>query len=163
MAGRVAQEFNKRKGRKGAFWEDRYHATAIATDEHLARCITYIDLNMVRAGVVTKPKDWAESGFAELNGQRQRYQLTDTPPLLGFLWIKNIYELREKRISWVEEQLKADQMQREPLWSEALAVGSEDYIAVLKNKLGYAARKRKIEESSVGFVLKEDEAIYTPK
>ena len=34
IAGRVAQEFNKRKGRKGAFWEDRYHATAIATDNH---------------------------------------------------------------------------------------------------------------------------------
>jgi hypothetical protein len=29
-----------------------YHATAVDTDEHLARCFTYIDLNMVRAGVV---------------------------------------------------------------------------------------------------------------
>jgi len=30
IAGRTAQEFNRRKGRKGAFWEDRYHATAVA-------------------------------------------------------------------------------------------------------------------------------------
>ena len=29
VAGRTAQEFNQRKGRKGAFWEDRYHATAV--------------------------------------------------------------------------------------------------------------------------------------
>jgi len=28
VAGRTAQEFNQRKKRKGAFWEDRYHATA---------------------------------------------------------------------------------------------------------------------------------------
>jgi putative transposase len=28
IAGRTAQEFNKRKNRQGAFWEDRYHATA---------------------------------------------------------------------------------------------------------------------------------------
>ena len=26
IAGRTGQEFNQRKSRKGAFWEDRYHA-----------------------------------------------------------------------------------------------------------------------------------------
>ncbi len=35
ISGRVAQEYNKRKKRKGAFWEDRYHATAIDTGKHL--------------------------------------------------------------------------------------------------------------------------------
>ncbi|MDX8413406.1 MAG: transposase, partial [Mariprofundales bacterium] len=29
IAGRTAQAFNRRKGRAGAYWEDRYHATAI--------------------------------------------------------------------------------------------------------------------------------------
>jgi REP-associated tyrosine transposase len=58
VAGRTAQEFNQRKKRKGAFWEDRYHATAVETDEHLAKCIVYIDLNMVRAGVVRHPAEY---------------------------------------------------------------------------------------------------------
>ena len=49
IAGRTAQEYNQRKDRQGAFWEDRYHATAIDADEHLHRCLIYIDLNMVRA------------------------------------------------------------------------------------------------------------------
>ncbi|MFA6011950.1 MAG: transposase [Desulfobacteraceae bacterium] len=35
MAGRTAQEFNQRKNRKGAFWEDRYHATAVECDKHM--------------------------------------------------------------------------------------------------------------------------------
>jgi len=48
IAGRTAQEFNKRKKRKGAFCDDRYHATVIESGEHLLRCIVYIDLNMVR-------------------------------------------------------------------------------------------------------------------
>ena len=39
IAGRVAQEYNNRKDRRGAFWEDRYFATAIATDQHLVRCL----------------------------------------------------------------------------------------------------------------------------
>lgn len=37
VAGRIGQEFNIRKKRKGAFWEDRYHATAVETDQHSPR------------------------------------------------------------------------------------------------------------------------------
>ncbi len=36
IAGRTGQEYNQRKKRKGAFWEDRYHVTAVETDKHLA-------------------------------------------------------------------------------------------------------------------------------
>jgi REP element-mobilizing transposase RayT len=55
IAGRTAQEFNNRRNRKGAFWQDRYHATAVESQNHLMECIVYIDLNMVRAGVVNHP------------------------------------------------------------------------------------------------------------
>jgi putative transposase len=37
IAGCVGRAYNRRKGRPGAFWEDSYHATAVDTDEHLAR------------------------------------------------------------------------------------------------------------------------------
>ncbi len=49
IAGRTGQEYNQRKMRKGAFWEDRYHATAVESGNHLLQCLVYIDLNMVRA------------------------------------------------------------------------------------------------------------------
>jgi putative transposase len=29
IAGKLGQEYNRRKNRKGAYWEDRYHATAV--------------------------------------------------------------------------------------------------------------------------------------
>jgi REP element-mobilizing transposase RayT len=32
IAGRTGQEYNQRKNRNGAFWEDRYHATAVQTN-----------------------------------------------------------------------------------------------------------------------------------
>ena len=35
IAGRVGQEYNQRKQRKGAYWEDRYHATAVDTEDYL--------------------------------------------------------------------------------------------------------------------------------
>jgi len=72
VAGRTAQEYNQRKRRKGAFWEDRYHATAIESGEHLRRCLVYIDLNMVRAGAVNHPAELAFGGYHEIQGNRRR-------------------------------------------------------------------------------------------
>jgi len=72
IAGRTAQEYNKRKKRQGAFWEDRYHATAIDSNEYLLRCLVYIDLNMVRTGRVTHPSDWPVSGYNEIQNRPER-------------------------------------------------------------------------------------------
>ena len=76
IAGRTAQEYNQRKNRQGAFWEDRYHATAIESDEHLHRCLVYIDLNMV----VNHPLKCKHGGYREIQEPRDRYTIID---LLG--------------------------------------------------------------------------------
>ena len=54
VAGRTGQEYNQRKNRGGAFWEDRYHATAAEEGVHLSQCMVYVDLNMVRARAPSK-------------------------------------------------------------------------------------------------------------
>src|SRR4051812_3879108 len=76
-AGRSGQEYNQRKARHGAFWKDRYQATAIEADEHLHRCLVYIDLNMVRARVVAHPCDWRHSGYREIQNPPKRYGIID--------------------------------------------------------------------------------------
>jgi putative transposase len=53
IAGRTAQEFNHRKKRRGTFWEGRYFATAVSTDEHLVRCLVYNDLQAAHFQWVT--------------------------------------------------------------------------------------------------------------
>ena len=35
VAGRTGQEYNQRRNRKGAYWEDRYHATVVESGDHL--------------------------------------------------------------------------------------------------------------------------------
>jgi len=87
IAGRTAQEYNQRKDRQGAFWEDRYHATAIEADEHLHRCLIYIDLNMVRAGVVSHPGEWAHSGYREIQEPPKRYAVIDLEGTGGHVWL----------------------------------------------------------------------------
>ena len=85
IAGRTGQEYNQRKNRKGAFLEDRYHATAIQSDKLLFQCICYINMNMVRAGVVKPPHEWAHSGYNEIQNPRRRYSLIDHKKLMKLL------------------------------------------------------------------------------
>jgi len=55
LHSRTAQDYNNIKKREGAFWTDRYHSTLIQSGYYLSCCLFYIDMNMVRAGVVSHP------------------------------------------------------------------------------------------------------------
>jgi len=75
IAGRTGQEYNLRKTRKGAYWEDRYHATVVETDRHLIQSMLYMGMNMIWAGVVRHPVDWPFNGYNEIQVPRARYGL----------------------------------------------------------------------------------------
>ena len=108
IAGRTAQEYNQRKRRQGAFWEDRYHATAIEADEHLHRCLVYIDLNMVRAGVVNHPADWVHSGYREIQKPPGRYAVIDLRGLMALCGFTDVADFQRAHRQWVEEALSVE-------------------------------------------------------
>jgi len=120
IAGRTAQEFNKLKKRKGAFWDDRYHTTAIETGEHLLRCIAYIDLNMVRNGVVTHPSLWEHGGYNEIQYPRERYSILDRDKLVALSGCSSDEQFRTIHRQLVEESLQSERMDRQPEWSYSL-------------------------------------------
>jgi putative transposase len=138
MESRVAQEYNKRKDRQGAFWEDRYHATAIERGDQFVNCLTYIDINMVRAGVVGHPKDWPFCGYDELMRPpvRRTGQLVDTGLLMELVGAKDIGALQTMRSEWIELAIRKGRLQREPIWTESVAVGSEEYLRNIQAELG---------------------------
>ncbi|MCP4551663.1 MAG: transposase, partial [Bacteroidetes bacterium] len=131
-AGRVGQEYNIRKNRKGAFWEDRYHATAIQTDEHLIQCLVYIDLNMVRSVVVSHPSEWAHSGYNEIRKPKERYSIIDVTRLMKLLQINSSEELRTAHYNWVEETLKQNENKRDSKWTESIGVGRKSFLKIIK-------------------------------
>jgi len=99
--GRIAQEYNTRKGRQGPFWQDRYHATAIESGNHLLNCMVYVDFNMVRAGVVNHPQDYPFCGYQEITGRKNRFNLIDKNKLaellnLNLCELSSLYEERKK-------------------------------------------------------------------
>ena len=160
IAGRSGQEYNQRKRRNGAFWEDRYHATAIQTNEHLIRCIAYIDLNMVRAGVVKHPNEWSHSGYNEIQKPKQRYGIIDFKSYMGLVQIKTPEELKQSHQQWIEEALKQSTIVRESKWTQSIAVGDKPFLEQIKERLGIRAKSRKIRESGDGYQLSERQSLY---
>jgi putative transposase len=160
IAGRTGQEYNIRKFRKGAFWEDRYHATAIDRDDHLFRCMVYIDMNMVRAGVVSHPAQWECCGYNEIQNPRQRYSLINFRQLMGFLNISSIDQLKMAHQGWVEEMLKAEMQPRERRWSRSIAVGNKAFVDGFKNILRHLVKGRNVIESDQDYQLREHQIPY---
>jgi hypothetical protein len=162
LQSRTAQEYNTRKNRKGAFWEDRYHATAIDSEDYLMNCMTYINLNMVRAGVVNHPINWKESGYAEIENPRKRYGIIDYKVLLKELGMESIEELQKSQKEWTIEVMGNRQLGREAKWTEALAVGSEDFVERIKDQLDIKAKSRKIVKMENEYILSDSEIPYKP-
>ena len=160
IAGRTGQEYNQRKKRKGAFWEDRYHATAIERGEHLIRCMVYIDMNMVRAGVVNHPRQWPFCGYKEIESPPQRYAIIDYRRLVDLLRMTDCDELQESYGHWVDEILRAENHTRESKWTESIAVGSKQFVETTKKRLGIKGRGRHVLGKNGGYELREPPAPY---
>ena len=160
IAGRTAQEYNQRKERKGAFWEDRYHATAVEKGLHLMQCLVYIDLNMVRTGVVAHPQEWPYSGYHEIQEPRKRYGLIDHESLADLVEMKNQEALRKIHLDWIEEKLKNGNPFREDQWTESIAVGGEAFIKEIRDGLGFKALSRSIVADEEQYQLREVQQSY---
>jgi putative transposase len=99
--------------RTGTLWEGRYKATLIDTEAYLLICMRYIELNPLRAGMVTHPSEYPWSSYrCNALGQTndlitpyleyQRLGLTDEERRAAYQQLfkyaispKNISEIRE--------------------------------------------------------------------
>ena len=63
---RFTRWHNRKQGRRGTIWEDRFGSVVVEENERALRTMAaYIDLNPVRAGMVEDPADYRWSGYAE--------------------------------------------------------------------------------------------------
>ena len=54
---------NSQYGRSGTLWEGRHKGSIISSEAYLLACSRYIELNPVRAGMVTTPEDYRWSSY----------------------------------------------------------------------------------------------------
>ena len=129
VSGGMSHYYNRRKKRLGSFWEGRYRTTLIQDGSHLSRCMFYIAMNMVRAGVVDHPSEWGWSSHNELLGQRKRYKLLDIDRFIRKLDCGS----HEQFVQWYNKTLQAkcsqkEKLKREPWWSESSCIGDSEFV-----------------------------------
>ena len=155
ISARTGQEYNNRKQRKGAFWEDRYHATAIEQNSHLNRCLVYIDLNMVRAGAVDHPKMWPFCGYNEIQDPPSRYRIINLDCLIRLTGFTDWGQLKTAHNRWVESSLQKNETVRQSFWADSIAVGSKSFVQEVKMELGLKAKNRYVTGNQDDYQLKE--------
>jgi len=167
VAGEFARSYNRRKKRSNAVWGDNFHATLVQDGRYLMECLLYIELNMVRCGVVEHPKDWTWVGYHEIMGQRQRYRLLDLERLCWRLQAPSLADLRKQIEETLERRIAQGEVKRMACWTEALGVGSRPFLEE-SQKLIFTRLESTIAQGDGGLcVLKEEPPAYgnktTPK
>lgn len=129
IASRVSFLYNHRKKiDNGAFWQGRYYATAVQDGEYLLSCMLYIDLNMVRCGVVKHPSEWQYGGYYEWLSPRKRYRIINEVAALQVLGFAKREHFLQMYNQLVAEKIEKKLVNRDPKWTEQPAVGDEKFI-----------------------------------
>lgn len=63
VGSRYAQYINKKYRRTGTLWEGRHRSSLVQSDHYLLTCMRYIELNPVRARMVTRPEEYRWSSY----------------------------------------------------------------------------------------------------
>ena len=63
LAARQTRYVNKLESRTGTLWEGRFKASLIDSTTYLLACCRYVDLNPVRAAIVTLPEEYCWSSY----------------------------------------------------------------------------------------------------
>ncbi|MCP4197221.1 MAG: hypothetical protein GY762_08725, partial [Proteobacteria bacterium] len=58
-----ARWYNRTYQRRGRFWADRFKSVYLETTQAVQDCLLYVELNPVRAGLVTRPEQWKGSSL----------------------------------------------------------------------------------------------------
>jgi len=101
--------------------------------------MVYIDLNMVRAGVVKHPEAWNWGGYYEIQNPPARYGVIDQQSLLDITGMISFESFQKTLKEWVDAQLQSSNLKRDATWSSCLAVGSYEYVNNVKQVPGFSA------------------------
>lgn len=68
LAGRQTRYLNSRERRSGTLWEGRFKSSLIDSETYLMACYRYVELNPVKARMVTVPENYPWSSYRQNAG-----------------------------------------------------------------------------------------------
>jgi putative transposase len=113
---------------------------------------------MVRCGMVSHPREWDWLGYHEIMGVRRRDRLLDGERLGWRLGTGDIEEVRRNWEAALAEAIARGQVQREPSWTESLAVGSAGFVEKIKPLL-LSRRETEVIQTVEGLSVLQESAV----
>lgn len=83
LGQRYTQYFNRRYERSGTLWEGRFRSCVAESARYVLACYRYIELNPVRAGMVSHPGAYLWSSYAVNSGSRADALVSPHPEILA--------------------------------------------------------------------------------
>ena len=142
MGRTYVQSLNRRHDRTGTLWQGRYKACPIDSERYLLICSRYIELNPVRAGMVSEPDDYPYSSF-------RHNALGQPDPLITHHPVYNALSEQPAECRNAYRRLFGTHIGPETLnvirdnRNACLALGNEEFKDDLEMKLGRSVRPRK--------------------
>ena len=150
---RYVRYFNGRTHRTGTLWEGRYKSTLVQSEAYLLTCMAYLDLNPVRAGMVSQPSEFLWSSHGHYIGQRADRLIT--PHALAWALGNTPFAREAAYATLVQGGLSVHQ---QTALTESVvrgwALGEENFVAELQKKTtrrltkGKAGRPNKPSDSA---------------
>jgi len=132
IANTFSRRFNKASGRHGHLWEGRFRSTIVEAASYFFRCMAYLDLNPVRAGIAATPLDYRWSGHRALRDEDVR-ELDFHP-----LYLETGREAASRYASYME--LAAEEAARPPVsLARAYFVGTRRFVKRMMDRFGLEA------------------------
>jgi len=136
---RYVRYFNTTYERTGGLWEGRYRASLVNTDNYLQACYRYIELNPVRANLVTNPADWPWSSH-----RLHAFGLPDRVVSIHNYYADlgtSVQRRRSRYLNWFRDPLTEDELKniRETTHQE-LVLGDDAFKQQLEARLSRPVR-----------------------
>jgi len=124
-----AQRVNRMAGRCGHLWQGRYFSSPLDSNYFL-NAVRYVELNPVRAGLVTKAEDYEWSSAAARCGRRLDNLLASVGSSALLAGITNWS-------AWLDDGLPAESLETlRHHGSKNLPCGSSEFVAALEEAVG---------------------------
>jgi putative transposase len=110
----------------GHIWQGRFKSNVIQTENYLLHCGKYIELNPVRAGIVSLPYEYAFSSYRHYSLGHEDALVSDNPAFLGLA--DDYTKRREGYVAFVVDSgiINAD------IFARQAFIGSKDFIIKLR-------------------------------
>ncbi|HBA89323.1 MAG TPA: transposase [Geobacter sp.] len=134
VAARQTRYVNTLEKRTGTIWEGRYHSSPICKDSYLLACCRYIEMNPVRARMVTEPSGYRWSSYREKT--EGRAEVIDPDP--GYLSLGADETARRKSYrEWVLSSVPEGEWERiHQAAQRGYLTGGEEFQQVVAERLG---------------------------